>query len=696
MTFRTEYTTAVERQAVAPVRDISYKTTILVAAIVCLVSLWIRAGIPLVAASVAVHDDQFFLRTANYLLAGQWLGPYDKMTLSKGMFYPLFIAVAFVASIPLKIAEQLIYLAASGITAFVTARAARRRWVGLLTFVGLALNPVLWHPWLARVSRESLYTALSLCLFGLVVLISFPELRKLQRNALLGLGFGLVWGAFWLTREESVWLLPACMILIAFGAAKVFVERKTRFTTSVENNALWKEWRPIVLPLLVGGVVCLLAVGSIAVLNWHYYGVFRTNEFRSGGFVKAYGALARIERSHFRRFVPIPLDARQKAYEVSAAARELSSSLEDGQAHGWAALGCSTHPIPPPCDQQSWFMWAMRDAASGAGHYRSAKESEAFYSRIATEINSACDLGKIRCQPLRETFMPPFHWEYAREALDSAKGLASMVFDMGKGEVGAVPSIGSPQGLATFADITDENLSPPLGGTVQDFPLGRASGWVAGRFEVPTLKIVTYTKRELKQSITTSPAPDVAAVLPDLKSVRFTIESDCPVLECDLAIESRAGQVLIPFGKLVSGAPINTPELILYIEHASADDASSSFGERRRAKQQRIGSLIGKVYAKTSRGLTVLAAIGVLVAIVRFRRHRPSLALLALAIGSLTAVISRIMLLAYIDATSFSTYFLHYCSPASPFLIVFIGSGLYIGYSSLSSPGMLSQLSRDL
>jgi hypothetical protein len=686
MTVRTEYTTTVERQTVAPMRDLSRRTAIWVGVAVCLVSLWIRAGIPLVAAPVAVHDDQFFLRTANYLLAHEWLGPYDKMTLSKGMFYPLFIAGAFVAAVPLKIAEQLIYLAASGITAFVAARGSRRRWVGLLMLVGLALNPVPWHQWLARVSRESLYIALSLGLFGLVMLISFPGLRKAQRNILLGLGFGLVWGAFWLTREESIWLLPACMVAIAFGAAQVFVERKTRSTASAGNNAPWKEWRPIIVPLLVGSIFCFLAIGSVAALNWHYYGVFRTNEFRSGGFVEAYGALARIQRSRFQRFVPIPLDARQKAYEVSPAARELSRSLEEGQGRGWEAYGCSQHPIPPPCDQQAWFMWAMRDAASETGHYRSAPESDEFYTRIATEINSACDSGKIRCGPLRETFMTPFRWEYVGETLESAKGFAGMVFDMGNGEVGAVPSVGSPQGLATFADITDENLSPPVGGSVQDFPLGRANGWVAGRFEVPTLKIVTYTKREVKQSITETAAPDVVAVHPDLKSVRFTIESDCPVLECDLAIESSAGQVLVPFGKLVTGAPVNTPDLILYIDHAAADETSSSFGERRRAKQQRLGSLIGKIYSKSSRGLSVLAAIGVLVAIMRFRQHSPSVALLALAFGSLTAVASRIILLAYIDVTSFSTYFLHYCSPASPFLIVFVISGIYLGFSSLSKP----------
>jgi hypothetical protein len=45
-------------------------------------------------------------------------------------------------------------------------------------------------------------------------------------------------------------------------------------------------------------------------------------------------------------------------------------------------------------------------------------------------------------------------------------------------------------------------------------------------------------------------------------------------------------------------------------------------------------------------------------------------ALLALAFGSLTAVVSRIMLLAHIDATSVPAVNLLYVSPASPFVIL--------------------------
>src|ERR1035437_2988181 len=47
-------------------------------------SIWIRAGFPVYAIAYAIHDDQLVIRMARYLEAGQWLGPYDSLTLAKG------------------------------------------------------------------------------------------------------------------------------------------------------------------------------------------------------------------------------------------------------------------------------------------------------------------------------------------------------------------------------------------------------------------------------------------------------------------------------------------------------------------------------------------------------------------------------------------------------------------------------------
>jgi len=69
-------------------------------------SLWLRSAVP-VWAIVAPHDDFLFLRLAYNLGGGLWLGQFDNLTLAKGMAYPAFILAAFLAGIPLKIANSL-------------------------------------------------------------------------------------------------------------------------------------------------------------------------------------------------------------------------------------------------------------------------------------------------------------------------------------------------------------------------------------------------------------------------------------------------------------------------------------------------------------------------------------------------------------------------------------------------------------
>ena len=41
------------------------------------------------------HDDLLFVQHAAHIAAGNWLGPYDELTLVRPPGYPLFIAATF-------------------------------------------------------------------------------------------------------------------------------------------------------------------------------------------------------------------------------------------------------------------------------------------------------------------------------------------------------------------------------------------------------------------------------------------------------------------------------------------------------------------------------------------------------------------------------------------------------------------------
>ena len=157
--------------------------------------LWLRAGFPVYAPGASSYDDMLFMKLAGYLGSGHWLGPYNELTLAKGMFYPLFVLVAFVSAIPLKIAEQMVYLGASVIAARVVAGRSGSERLSLFLFAALAFNPVLWSAHLARVIREGIYVSLSLATVTLVLAVAFPRAPSWKR----AIALGLVGAAFWLT-----------------------------------------------------------------------------------------------------------------------------------------------------------------------------------------------------------------------------------------------------------------------------------------------------------------------------------------------------------------------------------------------------------------------------------------------------------------------------------------------------------------
>src|SRR5712692_6561583 len=326
-------------------------------------SIWLRTGFPVYAIPYMKHDDGLFIKLARSLEGGHWLGLYDNLTLAKGMFYPLFIVVAFWTSVPLKTAEQVVWLAASWLTAEMVRRRLGSRYPSLILFTLLAFNPVVWNLAFARVLRQGLYISLSLAFVTLVVAIAFPisdEANHGFRKALLkGIGLGLVSAAYWMTREEGVWLFPALAVVMTVALIGIW---QPNWCPASERGAVPRRsahLKTIALPLVLALAIFTAADWLVAGVNYHHYGIFETNEFKSQSFLRAYGALLRIKHDHWRPFITFPKDARQHAYAVSPAAHELANSFEGDIGKGWLYISCTSLGRPKSCDEveDGWAMW---------------------------------------------------------------------------------------------------------------------------------------------------------------------------------------------------------------------------------------------------------------------------------------------------------------------------------------------------
>lgn len=358
-----------------------------------LCKLWLVGPHELVALKMP-HDDLLFVTLGQYILQGQWLGPYNQLTLIKGPFYPLFIAGSYLLDIPLLAAQQLLYAFASFVCVWALFPIVRQRWILLGIFLLLLMNPFSYnYPAVGRVFRLGIYQSLGLLVFSSVLGMYIRARVSWQRAIGWAVMAGLALSAFWHTREESIWIVPSLLLL--FGAA------------------VYENWRLGRAGQLVGIGVYLLpvliwagATFTLETLNKIHYGVPATIELETPAFKAAYGGLLRIKSKKWRQYIPVVKDVREQAYKVSPAFKEIKPYLEGEVGQRWIALS-HTNDLPA-----GFFIWTFRDAVAYAGYYKNGPETLAYYRRIGQEIDAACDAGKLECRPRFTSLVPPWHREF--------------------------------------------------------------------------------------------------------------------------------------------------------------------------------------------------------------------------------------------------------------------------------------------
>ena len=340
------------------------------------------------------HDDLLFINQANTILSRHWLGDYNQMTLIKGQFYPLFIALSYWLNIPLLAAQQLLYALASLVTIWAVYPLIRQKWPLYLLFLFLLLSPFSYnYPAIGRVFRLAIYGPLGLltlsCLLGLLV----RSRQSVKNAALWSVGAGLFLAAFWNTREESIWIAPSIVLLLAFAFYQL---RRLPRSRALLLAGLY------LLPL----VMLWGANLTLERLNQKYYGIPASIELETPEFKAAYGGLLRIKSDKWRQYFPVVRDVREKAYAVSPAFRELQPFLDGPLGQEWQRMSGSDD-LPA-----AFFIWVFRDSVAAAGYHQDGPRTLAFYQKMGDEIDQACEEGKLACSPRLTSLVPTWHREF--------------------------------------------------------------------------------------------------------------------------------------------------------------------------------------------------------------------------------------------------------------------------------------------
>lgn len=631
---------------------------------ITLLAIFLGANRDLFAIPAAVHDDRLFVNRALDLLQGHWLGDYNQYTLIKGPFFPLFMAVNNVLGFPLLVAEQVLFCLA-GLTFLyaLTYLYRQPRWPLILIYALYAFQPVAFS--LNRTVRESLYVSLTVFFFaggvlGMAHLLGrVPPQRTAAHAALLGLSSA----AFWLTREEGLWLVPSLLLLFVIGAVSQY--RQSRSLKAVLGRS-----RMFGLSLLL----CSVCVLCVACLNYANYGVFLArSELLSNEFGTAYGSLTRVKAATWDAHIPVPHAARQQLYAQSPSFRQLQAALDDpATVKGWSSFSCPFYPSTCGDYAGGWFVWSFRDAVVRAG-YTTAPRAMQFYSDLANEVNRLCDMKQLQCTKPHTGTSPPLrpeHWQALPRALWSGIKVSVKLEQLNPWSQVA-PSGSDRVGSDLMASLTRTATTPQR---IINCP--RQSEFkhldVMGWFGRPSFGIrpeqpkVGWSEDYLLE--TRLPSPDLASFFhnPALSMSRFQLDVCCKT--CLLAFTD------------VGGRAVKQVDLLKGASHSDGTDDAyfwldsvkpilpelPTTNERKLGAYAAVNQVIGFLlpYAEClALGLWCLRLIGC--------RVMPLTPLYAVVSSLLLAVVARFLLLALIDVTSFPAMNLGYLAPLLPLKLLF-------------------------
>jgi len=404
------------------------------------------------AVGFALHDDMHFVIQAKNILEGRWLGPYDEMTLMRGPFYPIWIAFSHTLKTPLLISEHALYIFAC-IVAYVAIKpVVKNNLFRFFVFLILLFNPVSFDSSVSlRVIRSAIYPAVTLLVvssfFGLATRALNKKGRYLIAWATLA---GISLGTFYLTREESVWLLPYFLFLYLYLIIKIIIPKKTDLSLSVSLLAY---------PF----VICLFIVYLVAQINSVKYGRYIITEIKSSAFNSAYGFLSRVYQPR-ERYVPVTAYALEAVYKISPSMVKIKPFLGGGTVLAWSNVSRAVlKDLPTNEIGGGWFAFALRDSVYLAHYHDNLSEALDYYNQVAKEIETACDKGELQCLDLKRTLVPVIDKEDYPYILHNLYSATKMIFNFQPVSVDSQPSEGTDEQIEIFEAITLGKVAPASG-----------------------------------------------------------------------------------------------------------------------------------------------------------------------------------------------------------------------------------------
>ncbi len=636
---------------------LSIRTFIVLCSLLAIAKLVLVNGEEIIARNQPL-DDLWQIQSA---ARGYLFGAYSNPSIVHLPVYPLLVAASYFSGIPLRVAIELLFLISAVFFVFSLVKAGIHKGICLAAYCLIIFHPVSFQLFNYTLTDTLYAPVLLLSLSGIIMMWVYRDNTNFIRHAIIA---GTFLSLLWNLRKENI-LIVGLFLLLSFLAALIF-------------HLEGRNWKNILrktgIMILIPGTIIFFVSFSIKSMNYIKYGIFVSTEMNAPGYLSVYKALQRIKPAKPIRFVPVPKEVRMAAYSVSPAFSELKSFFEGD--FGYAASS-ETRKWMGIQDEiaAGWFYWSLREAVSLAGHYRSAREAEAYYKRVADEINSSIDDGRLPGRSVLFVFFDPKvsnYIPYLGESFQKMWRLFTSVTDRGREQED--PDLNENVRKA-FDIVTNRRTALTANSVVT------LSGWAFHDDEgITRIELRAADGRIIASADKFAPRPDVSNSykangfkhVPENTGFSMTTTEGRKLPTAALIVTtSQNTEYVVPFEQTVVGKPLSASKTGFSRKVTYALDSVTQpkgAGQIQKTMQSFLWSTYGKIVVY----LTYFSIISLFILGVFYRKIYWRDNIYVILCLLLFVVLSRVALFALIDASSWPGNQARYLFPVMPVYSCFL------------------------
>ena len=358
-------------------------------------------NLPIMAVPKGIHDDWIMVHMADALRSGQWLGEYNDLTLTKGMFFPLYLAVLNFLHLSYLSVSALLYTVSCMVFVYALRPLLKKYWACFTLYLVLLWNPVSYSVQaFQRVYRNSISYIQVLLIFGglLALWLRRKEPVKKQILWLLTAAVGMV--TFFYTREDAIWVEPFLLVFLLVYLGTMFFSWKKEHRREYVGKAVL-----VLLPFLsVWGAGQLIAQE-----NDNHYNIRLTNELQKGGFAEMYKSMMAVKPEEDIPGVTMTREKIARMCDECPTLEKLEPYIQSSRLY-WAGSGENEKDWEV---RDGWVFWIFRTALAQAGYYTDGETVNQVCLQIRDELEAAMDEGRLTRQAtMPSTYMSPWREGY--------------------------------------------------------------------------------------------------------------------------------------------------------------------------------------------------------------------------------------------------------------------------------------------